>query len=374
MHFSYSSLLITLAMTLLMFFLLDILLKQKNKFFLFRTDFFIVLSLIILLRLALPFELPFTISLYISSIMNPVSIFLNFEIYNGFLISHLLGLIWFIGSLILFILYIQKLSLSKCIFKKINKASQKMHICDFMKVDKSHNYEIWKTDLINTPMVLGFKKVILMPNYTLKSNETHSILLHEMQHIKHHDIYIKHFVNILLIIYWWFIPIYWLSKNIDLVLEIRADDKATKRFSEREKLQYAAILIGMERKIQDSSKHQSLSTISNCFIREGKDILSYRIRFLTQTHFNKKTNIVFLCLIFLLPLLSNSIILEADFGNPKTEEKIISEENLNQGYILCHDDGSYSFILNDFSAKISNPNADEFINLPRLYDKGDIQR
>lgn len=371
MRFSYSSLLITLVMVSFMFFLLNILLKQKHKFFLFRADFFIVLSLIIILRLTFPFEFPFTISLYISSIMNPISNFFNFEIYNGFIMSDLLNIIWFIGFLISFTLYTKKLLLSNRIFKQINIVSKKMHVSDFMEIDKSHDYEIWKTNLISTPMVFSFRKVILLPEYDLSNDEIHAILLHEIQHIKHHDIFVKHFVNILLIIYWWFIPIRWLSKSIDSVLEIRADDKATQAFSEKEKLQYASILISMERKIQDVSDTSSLLAVSNCFIQEDKNILSYRIHYLLQTHFNKKTNNIFLCLVFLLPLLTNSIVLEANFGEPKSNDVIISEEEIDQGYILCHSDGSYSFVLNDFRAKILNPNADEFINLPRIYE-GDI--
>ena len=353
-------------MVLLMSLLLNILLKQKEKYFMFRSDLFVILSLIIILRLSCPFEFPFTISLYLSTLMNPINSFLNFEIYSSFTVIQFLIIIWILGSVTCFIFYIKKLCVSKQLFNQLKCTSSIMHISDFMKVDNKYNYEVWKTKLICTPMVISSKKVILLPENNLEERETYFVLLHEMQHIKYYDIYIKHFLNLLLVIYWWFFPVYWIVQNINLVLEIRADDKATKNFSEKERLLYASTLINIEKKLFINDMDKSAISSSCCFIQENQDILSYRIRYLIKSHFNRRTNLLLTFLIALFPLFTNIVIFEADYGNPTENEEIISEEDLIQGYILCHKDGSYSYVLNDLKAKINNPNSPEFLNLPRI--------
>ena len=68
-------------------------------------------------------------------------------------------------------------------------------------------------------MVMGFNKTILIPDVCLSQENLKNVLLHETWHIKNHDVCNKQIINLLVIMYWWFIPVYRLRDKIDLFLE-----------------------------------------------------------------------------------------------------------------------------------------------------------
>ena len=62
-------------------------------------------------------------------------------------------------------------------------------------------------------MVLGWQKVILLPDVSYSQKEIEHILSHELQHILNHDIWIKQLMNLLTIVYWWFLPVLLAEKS-----------------------------------------------------------------------------------------------------------------------------------------------------------------
>ena len=90
MYISVSSVFITIVMTFLMITLFYVILSNKKLIFLLRSDLLIVLSFMIILRLLIPVEWPFTVTIPLPFFMNPLQSFLNYEILNGFSILNLL--------------------------------------------------------------------------------------------------------------------------------------------------------------------------------------------------------------------------------------------------------------------------------------------
>ena len=80
--------------------LLTILLHQKKRYIFFRSDLLIILSIIILIRLVFPVEFPFTRSIYIGSLMNPIQEFLEVELTKGITVLNLFCIIWGIGTIV----------------------------------------------------------------------------------------------------------------------------------------------------------------------------------------------------------------------------------------------------------------------------------
>lgn len=89
MEITISSLFITILLSTLMIYFLNFFMKNSNKFKIFRTDFFTFLILVIVLRILFPVELFFTKSIYISSIMNPIMEFFNYELSSNITILHI---------------------------------------------------------------------------------------------------------------------------------------------------------------------------------------------------------------------------------------------------------------------------------------------
>lgn len=176
-----------------------------------------------------------------------------------------------------------------------------------------------------------------------------------MQHLKQHDILFKQVTSILTILYWWFPPIYWLQKCINFYIEVRADEKVTESLNPIDTLDYAETLINVQKKIQFADSIIS-NDISAYLIGESNSILSYRVNYLLNKQIKQKTNKFLLFFLFLLPILTNSIIFEAYYENPKNLNDTLSEQDLlNKNYLIQHKDGTYSLCNGQESFFIDNP-------------------
>ena len=361
MRFSLSSIFITLVMVMMMGLLLTVLLHQKKRYIFFRSDLLIILSIIILIRLLFPVELPFTHSIYIGSVMNPIQDFFDIELVKGITVLNLFCFFWIIGCIICLLMYLRRIRISKQMLLAISQTAKKHKVSSFIKSDSSSDYSVWVTDLVSVPMVLGLKEVILLPEKKFSETELEVILQHEIQHVKNHDIYIKQFSNILMIIYWWFLPIYWLNNNINLALEIRADAKATKHLEKADVLKYAYTLVDIEDRFDFTAISKSLSVSSNFFLQESPNVLLYRINYLLNSDFKRKSNALILLIVILLPFISNVIILEPWYEYPHKNDGTVSDTELMEEAYLYEENGTYYIIINNEKSSVSDP--DELINM-----------
>lgn len=361
MRFTLSSFLIALIISLILIIFLNVLLKQKKRYLFFRSDLLIALVLIIMIRLILPAEFPFTVTVYIGTLMNPIYDFFHTEIWHGALVSDLFNCIFIIGASVSAFVYFKRLWTTNKFFENVSKIAKKKRVSDYIEVEKRYDYPVWITESVSVPMVVGFKKIIFLPDRFFSDRELTFIFAHEMQHIRNHDMIIKQLVNLLTIVYWWFPPVYWLNKNVQLALEIRTDDKATEGYGQDQILQYASSLVEIEKK---THIHENRSLInSSCFlINENSKILSYRIHYLIRSDYQKRTNIVLLCMIALLPFLSTSIVLEAQHEYPHENDRTWSDMEISEkGYLIRGKDGEYRLVINGQEGIVSNPQ--DFINM-----------
>ena len=76
MQITLSSLFITLMVECILILLFYFIITARIKSKIFRIDFLTILIILILLRLLVPIELPFTVTVPAPIIMNPVAVFL----------------------------------------------------------------------------------------------------------------------------------------------------------------------------------------------------------------------------------------------------------------------------------------------------------
>lgn len=353
MCLSISSIFITLLITSILIFVFDLLLKHKRSYSFFRVDFLGILAFIIYFRLLFPVEFKFTHTIVATKIMNPVYSFMYLKISNNHLYDLLL-LLWIIGIAIFTIFYILSLI----------QLNQKIHILRLHSKKKRHsNIDVYISKYIQTPTVFTLKKAIFLPDVSYSESELDHILAHEINHIKYHDGLVKQLLNILVVFYWWNPLVYVFRKQLHLLLEMRADYNSTKNLENIEKNQYIQDLIQIQKKAYTTQP--SNPSLSSHMIDENIQILKYRINYLTEDTYNKKTNTFFLVLLIFLPFFTNSIVLEAAFPSP-IEDQVLSEEDIENGYITLENNGDYVFHLGKFEGIIENPNSKEFRNLPLL--------
>lgn len=192
---------------------------------------------------------------------------------------------------------------------------------------------------------MGSKPSIYLPETAYTKEELHNILYHELQHIHHKDLWIKQLINGVVILYWWFLPVYVLRKQIDLYLEMRADNAVIGKMSREEYLEYAQSILDVQRKQVEQKGFPSRMT--TCFISDGTKSLSYRIDFLLQGEPKRKTSAVLLLFAFLLPFLSNAIVIEPFYVNAETTKGTFTEEQMAESYIIEHTDGSYTLVVDE---------------------------
>lgn len=248
MRFSASSLFITLCISFLLILLLDILLSYKKSYKLFRTDFITVLIVVVVVRMFVPLEFKFTKTIIVPTIMNPIIVLLQYKIYANVQVYQFLLLVWVLGIIWNLIKWIRAIQITKDMYKRIEKHSEHYHISNFIDNYQEENYVVLKTNYVSSPMVMGFNKTILIPDVCLSQENLKNVLLHETWHIKNHDVCNKQIINLLVIMYWWFIPVYRLRDKIDLFLEMRVDYQTTNPFSKEEVMKYMYTLIEIQKK------------------------------------------------------------------------------------------------------------------------------
>ena len=359
MNISISSSFITLCVSLLFILFFSLILTHKKSYRLFRADLLFILAIVICLRMIFPVEFPFTKTIPLPVIMNPIMDFLNFELFSEIKVMYVLFFIWMTGIGFGLINHIKNLIVTNKFKDRIIRKSRCFKMSELLQQNVSPDYNVYICDAVSAPMVIGFKKCIFIPEQEYSQIEMSNILKHEAQHLKQNDFIFKQIVKLLTIIYWWFPPVYLLKKNIDLYVEIRVDEKTTDSLNENETMEYVQTLISVQKKIMED--HSKLSkVISSNMIGENKDILSYRVNYLLNKPIHKKTNKIILCLLFLLPLASNSIIFEAYFERSEELEGTYDFEDLvDECYLVEHKDGTYSLFLDNEFVSVEDPT--EFI-------------
>ena len=285
-QFSEYTIFITLLVSSLLILLLHLLLMNHKGYKYFRTDFIFIFVLVTVLRLCFPFEYFFTIIIPLPSIMNPVREALHTSIFNipawGWLL-----IIDIVGIIIQTARFIYRIHRLNIVYRMIVKNAKITSVGEYLQDHDHCDIPVYRTALFPSPMVIGFKKAIFLPETEFDHKELVNILEHELTHLRNKDIYIKNLINLLTIIYWWFPPIYVLQRQIDLFLEIRVDNKVTGNYSEKESLQYAQTLVSVQKKICACPLEQDSAV--NCFlIDENVNKLKYRIQYLLAGQLKKR--------------------------------------------------------------------------------------
>lgn len=356
-YFSFSSFFITIVMSTINILFFNFLMSNHKIYQHLRLDGLTVIVITCVIRLFLPIEFPFTKTIVLPEIMNPIIEFKNFDVYKTYNISHIFILIWIVGIVIMFIKYCFDLHNQKNICEYIKSESNPIPLSKYIESDRE--YSIYFSELINFPMVLGFQKNIFIPKGIYDKQKLRYILIHEKQHIDNYDIFIKQLINILVIIYWWFPIIYILKKKINLYLEMRVDNQIVNELTDTNMIEYAKILIDVnELNYKNKTNIKFNSSISNFLIEDNKNILEYRIRYLLAGSFRKKTNMLLLIILMTLPFASNSLVLESYFQTPKNivSDYLTIDDIVDKGYLLHKKDGSWMLVIGDTKITIDNVN------------------
>ena len=296
--------------------------------------------LTIFIKLCFPFETKLSILIPLDKIMNPLIAILQYKLFNQIYIYHFLLSIAVIGSIYQFAELIKHIRECNYIIHEVKNNGIRI---------ENPDYEIYQTSYINTPIVMGLRGIILIPE-DLNKEEIDYALKHEITHIKHKDNLIKFTANLFKILFWWFIPIYIFNKQLDLYLELHADNKAIENLEEHKKLDYLNFLV----KTQKQAIKSSTTVLNSNLSFNRKSNLNYRINAIL----NKKTRSA----IFIVPILFIMIFLNFLILTP-----YYTESNLTKGTYEISKSNAYILVNGGEKQLVVNMNGESFISPIKNY-------
>lgn len=337
MTFILSTLLSTLILTSCMIFIFDFCIhKQWNM----NQVFFRLFLLIIFIKLCFPFETKLSILIPLDKIMNPLIAILQYKLFNQIYMYHFLLSVAVIGSIYQFAELIKHIRECNYIIHEVKNNGIRI---------ENPDYEIYQTSYINTPIVMGLRGIILIPE-DLNKEEIDYALKHEITHIKHKDNLIKFTANLFKILFWWFIPIYIFSKQLDLYLELHADNKAIENLEEHKKLDYLNFLV----KTQKQAIKSSTTVLNSNLSFNRKSNLNYRINAIL----NKKTRSA----IFIVPILFIMIFLNFLIFTP-----YYTDSDLTKGTYEISKSNAYILVNGGEKQLVVNMDGESFISPIKNY-------
>ncbi len=202
-------------------------------------------SVMLAVRMLLPFEWKATKTIYISQIYPEVTYFFNRTVQLPYLPACPLYMV-----LLCFLMLISAVRLA-CLVLTQYRYRRYLRSLPVTEAFTIVNRLGWtkKVCCITDPyasnaLAIGlFKPQIVLPALSFTEQERSLVLRHELAHIASGDIALKLFMEIISAVYWWIPFIGALSKQTNAALELHADDLVTKELDESQRLEYLSCLL-----------------------------------------------------------------------------------------------------------------------------------
>ncbi len=232
-----------------LFFLLLILKPLTERVFGVRWQFYIWLSVLIVLIFPLRIKTEFRLPQVVSETINTVSAksageISVFEDYSGVYMSQavhtegfnnfwIIAVAWIVVAAILLIKTVVSNIALKTALKKNSVC------CGYL--DRA---EIRRSDNVATPILFGgLKTVLYIPQEVYGTDKMQYITAHEVVHIRRNDISIKWFAALIKCIHWFNPLVYYLIKQINYSCEISCDAFAARNMPEEQKNEYMQTIL-----------------------------------------------------------------------------------------------------------------------------------
>ena len=171
------------------------------------------------------------------------------------------------------------------------------------------------TDHVKSPLLFGFfRPRVLVPEGLVRqipAEQLRYIFLHELAHLKRHDILVGWLLAFLQALHWFNPLIWWAFARMRFDRELACDASVLARMSDGERRHYGGTLIGM---LERFSHAQHLPAVAG--ILENGTQLKRRLTMITK--FRPPTRLAGIWAVFLIVVLSGAMLTEASSDADKT--------------------------------------------------------
>lgn len=346
-EFSMSSVIMAILTTNIFIVVCGLILKNKKLLVSIGYKVLIVTIVFSVIRLVLPVGIRnVTRNIYYSDFINDIISLLRQDLYKSsslyLSITLFLFITWMTVTCYKGYQYIREYRLAHSFLishcQEVTGESKYQDILSSIcqKHGKRNVFRIYLVPSINAPYIMGMiKPYILIPesiDYT--ESELKFCIYHEANHHFHHDLCIKHFINLLAILYWWNPVCKCLMEETDILLEMHNDNEFAKDGLLQE---YLSCLIEIAKKGCPNSATLPFALA----ISTNPSLLEKRFEIMVSCPKSRnriKQNFVITILTLIL-LLSYVFAFENCFSTTFISDKLISSDN--DTYIIDNLDGSY---------------------------------
>lgn len=346
-RFSYA----TFLTSIIVFFTISICavvyMKSKKRLFSKFEVFCLIACFGVLnIRLLLPFEYPFTYSVYIPDIYFTVCDFIREDFWRSISIFDVFMAVTLIGAILLgcykIILY--------CRFCRSMRNSEYVKT---IILDNGKKIPILKNKMADEPFIFGIRNTkIILPEKI--PYDISYVIQHELQHYKNHDLWLKVFLEGVVTLYWWNPLAYVIRKYMYNMLELRNDFKITEKSKEEEKIDYANTLLEAAKFKQKIRYGLGISS--------NESFLKYRIYSICENRTVKRS--VFVILLTILTVVSSFLVFEPVSG--ELPEGTFSPEYYD--VYMIHDQQGYHIIFDGQDVGVVDEVPDSFKGIKIIDD------
>ncbi len=341
----------------------------------------LVVFLLTSIRLVLPVETPFTYSIHCWGVIGAIHRFLH---ANPVIIwSTMIG--WGLGAVPVACYEIRSFyrayklchSLVGVECPRAKRAAKRRSIRCRVKVVPG----------IPIPFVAGlFLHTIYLPELNVSDKWLELILVHERQHIRSRDSWIKLFYSVLKSAFWWIEPFQAFGEDLDALLEIWCDRRVLASLEEDEKSEYVRMMLAMARRTIPS-KCAPVSGLGGSSTKNSSGIAEQRMNILVNSVIKprRQTMAVVGCCLVVALFFASYLVVFQPASDPSEKafdlEKGVSYSGKCEGFdtikgsqgtfILEGENGRYQLFINyEFNRYLTNEEieSEEYKDL-RIYEE-----
>lgn len=354
MSFSFGPFFTCFIITFCLTIYLHIIIHRKAVFSNYIIKFSFIGILIILIRMVIPINFPFTYSIYSYHFLPRITEFTTTRVPNSnLLIADFMLIIWFVVAFISILRFIvQYIKLQQYLSHfYIENNTEWANLFNLLQKYYKKPIRIAVVQKPISPAITGLlTPTLILPDIEeFSDNELEYICLHEVAHYKQHHLWITLLMEIVCRIHWWNPLAQYMKKEYALFLELSNDFYLIQSGLDFDTINYADLIVKTAKKMQ-TAKQTTPCSVMNFAIKDSS-ILATRINYILNVEKEKpqkeKIHLVLCCcFISLTVLFSVFFTPEASFRKLESSEEIgVTQINEKNAYILETENG-YSIYVN----------------------------
>lgn len=284
-----------------------VMMKRSNDFFRGTVKIIFAIIAVIMLRMMVPVNFPFTRTIYSSKLLIGLGNIVYANVYGDrqVLVSDLLLWAWISVAVILLIRYFYKrLKVRRCLEQYIMKDIEtKEYYEPFLKQAKIKNVRIAVIPGERQSAIFGvIHPIMVLPDAVLKEKTVAYMIRHEIKHYANYDLWLKFLVDLLVVIHWWNPIVYVMRKELSLAFELSNDYMVTKDMSELGIIEYAETLVQAAKLTSNQQAYDLNLTGGECLETRIQMLLKEKTTEKVRGRVLTATNLLFVFLIMIISL------------------------------------------------------------------------